>query len=417
MRGLTRRLLLILGFVAALVVVGAGIIVALVRARGDRLERALAPFYVPPDPLPAGRPGDLIRWETLDAPAGVRAWRVLYHSTTFEGAPAAVSGLIAVPDRPPPPGGFPVVGVAHGTVGTARICAPSLEPFRSRSALPDFLTAREIREQTDFNLFVKPFTDAGFAVTMTDYRGLGTPGPSPYLVGEDEARNVLDSIRAIRRFPEATTSDQTLVWGQSQGGHSAAFTGQLAERYAPELRILGIVLGAPAAELGLLSDEIARVTTRSPLAGLFATIVRAWSATYPGLSPEDVLTPRGLRQLDTVDEKCIVGVLLAYNARPAPEYIKADGIRSAPWQEQLARNTPGQTRTPAPILLFQGGADQIISPASTEAFLKRLCAAGNTVDYRVYPELGHIDSILPTMPDSIAWMADRLAGRPAPQSC
>ena len=50
------------------------------------------PFYVAPDPLPDGKPGDVLRSQPLDgAPAGSQAWKVLYLSTGFDGRPTAVS--------------------------------------------------------------------------------------------------------------------------------------------------------------------------------------------------------------------------------------------------------------------------------------------------------------------------------------
>jgi len=44
-------------------------------------------------------------------------------------------------------------------------------------------------------------------VVFTDYPGLGTPGPHPYLVGESEGRAVLDSIRATRQLLGGAVSD------------------------------------------------------------------------------------------------------------------------------------------------------------------------------------------------------------------
>lgn len=404
------------GVLLGVLVLGVGTFIALARARTDRLENALEPFYTDPVPLPTGQPGDILRQEALDAPAGVRMWRVLYRSTRITGEAVPISGLIAVPDVAPPAGGFPVVVLAHGTVGTARICATSLEPFRPSQVLPTFLTPQK-KADTYFNYHIKPFTDAGWAVTSTDYRGLGTVGPSPFLVGADEAASVLDSARAIRRFPGLTLSDQNVIWGQSQGGHAAAFAAQQAGRYAPEVNVIGVVLGAPAAELTVIADEIAATTGKSPITGIFITIARAWAATYPELRVETVLTTRAIKQMGVVDRACIADVLLTYAFRPVPEYVKTDDIRSGAWGARLRENTAAAARLAAPFHVFQGGADIVITPAATEAYVRRLCASGNTVDMKTYPGLGHIDAILPSMPDTVAWMADRLTGKPAPQGC
>lgn len=416
MHGCLVRLTVLAG--AGLLLLAAVILglVAIVRWQRHERAAALVPFYVPPEPLPAGRPGDLIRREPIDAPSGVRAWRVLYHSTDSQGSDIAVSGLIAAPETPPPTGGFPVIAVAHGTVGMARTCAPSLDPFAGRGPLPSFLTPPKDRTSF-FEQMVEPFTSAGYAVAATDYRGLGTPGINPYLVGEDAGRNVLDAARLIRRFPEVQVTDQTLIWGHSQGGQASAFAGQIAPRYAPELRVLGVVAGSPAAMLGMLADEVASIEDRSPLTGLIVMIARAWSSAYPDLDAATVLTRRGVGRMDVVERDCIDGVLLAFASRPAPDYVEDAGIKTPAWQERIAQNTPGAIRTAPPILVFQGGADKLILPQFTRAFVQRLCAAGDTVIFNQYPGDGHLSVITPSMPATLTWIEQRLAGQPAPTTC
>ncbi|MFN8459847.1 MAG: hypothetical protein U0401_35235 [Anaerolineae bacterium] len=61
-------------------------------------------FYTPPDPLPAGPPGTIIRREPLTdgLPEGAVAWRILYLSTGLNGEPIAVSGVVVALGRPAP---------------------------------------------------------------------------------------------------------------------------------------------------------------------------------------------------------------------------------------------------------------------------------------------------------------------------
>lgn len=51
-------------------------------------------FYTPPQPLPGGAPGTIIRSEeiTRGAPTGAKAWRILYTSADVNDQPIAVSG-------------------------------------------------------------------------------------------------------------------------------------------------------------------------------------------------------------------------------------------------------------------------------------------------------------------------------------
>lgn len=97
---------------------------------------------------------------------------MLYKSTGYDGRPAAVSGLVIVPRGDAPLGGREVLAYAQGTVGVAARCAPSRQPGSFLSLLLPDLDA---------------YLQAGYVIAATDYQGLGTPGPSPYLVGAPEA--------------------------------------------------------------------------------------------------------------------------------------------------------------------------------------------------------------------------------------
>ncbi|GAB1716845.1 MAG: hypothetical protein NTAFB05_18870 [Nitrobacter sp.] len=178
----------------------------------------------------AGPPGSLIRSEPMMvAPAGAQAYRVLYRSAGMHGEPIAVSGIIVVPPGPAPAGGRPIVAWAHPTTGVVPHCAPSLAIF----AFQQMAGLRRLIEQ-------------GAVVAATDYPGLGTVGPHPYLVGDSEARAVIDSVRAARNLPGVGEGNRFAVWGHSQGGQASLYTGLIAKTYAPELRLVGVAAAAPA---------------------------------------------------------------------------------------------------------------------------------------------------------------------------
>src|SRR6266498_3548739 len=91
----------------------------------------------------------------------------------------------------PFPGTRPLVAYAPGTQGWGDQCAPSKS---IAGGVFDELFAVD-------NLLAK-----GWAVVVTDYPGLGTPGPHLYNVGIAEGYAVLDSLRAAARLPEAGLS-------------------------------------------------------------------------------------------------------------------------------------------------------------------------------------------------------------------
>ena len=200
---------------------------------------AFAGFYdVDPGEL-AGPPGSIIRAEVMDiGTPGASTFRILYRSVAPDGRPIAVSGVVIRPAGRNPPEGRPVVAWAHPTTGVARKCAPSLIP----NVLTDIPGLLDILHR-------------GWVIAATDYPGLGTAGIHPYLVGVSEAHAVLDSVRAARAIAEVGAGDRFVVWGHSQGGHAALWTGELARDYAPELKLLGVAAAAPATELGALFED------------------------------------------------------------------------------------------------------------------------------------------------------------------
>jgi Secretory lipase len=196
-------------------------------------------FYTLPDPVPPGAPGSIVRTEPLPSTMeGSVAWRVLHHTTDQNGADRVVSAVVVAPAGPAPSGGRPVVAWGHPTTGAVARCAPSngLDPFDLIEGLGRLL-------------------HAGYVVAAADYPGLGVEGQSSYLIGAAEAHSVIDAVRAARQLPEAGAGTDVLLWGHSQGGHAALFAGQAIGRYAPELRLRGVAVAAPATELATLLDD------------------------------------------------------------------------------------------------------------------------------------------------------------------
>jgi pimeloyl-ACP methyl ester carboxylesterase len=366
------------------------------------------PFYLAPVPLPAGAPGTLIRSASAIAPTGIRAWRILYHSTVLDGGDVAVSGVVFAPDQPAPAGGFPLLAMGHNSTGIARVCAPSLDPFQP---LPGATEA--FYEQQ-----VAGFIDGGFAVVATDYQGLGVAdGIHPFLVGEIAAYNILDAARAARALPGLYLASETIIWGHSQGGHAAAWAGELAPSYAPDLRITGVILGAPAAEPGLVLAAASGQPEPTPLTGYIVALVYAWSQIYPEAAAAPALTPAALANIDLVTHECIPAIAAAYGDRPLAHYADTAVLMAPPWADLLEQNAAGRLPISAPVLVVQGGADPLVPAATTEAFVQRLCLLGSAVQLTRYPEVGHGAVIAEAMPDMLAWAIDRMAEKPTASTC
>jgi pimeloyl-ACP methyl ester carboxylesterase len=382
-------------------------------------------FYAPPEPLPAGKHGDVI-WarEIKKAPKGADAWRILYRSEDGTGKPAVSSGFLVAPEGPAPKGGRPVLAWAHGTEGAADNCAPSKVPNPARG-LVDFFTYESPFQQDTGVPALKQFLAKGYAVVATDYTGLGTPGTQQYTVAEPELRNVLDSVVATQRFAPAAGGKRAVILGWSQGGGAAIWADQRAA-YAPSVKVLGAAALAPAADNG---PEFANQTPAGPVtpsspfhaAAIRLNVYVGNAAAYPELEPSDVLTPAGLEAYQGALTQCINH--LAYvieNNFATPDDLGALFVAAptpADWQKRFNENTAGNQATVAPLLVMQGLQDTVINPNGTTQYVARACAFDQPVQYTQYPTATHQTVPLQAKPEYIPWIADRFAGRPAPSNC
>src|ERR1700739_2347412 len=218
--------------VAVIVIValtGAGI------AHADGDEGQYAEFYTPPDPLPPGQPGDLIRTEPSrlvlepSGPLGAimpTRTRMMNRSPDARGNPIAVTGPYFEPDTPwPGAGPRPLISYAPGTQGQGNQCAPS----RMFNQGIHFSAGWDLMFNYE-ELFVATMVARGFAIVMTDYEGLGTPPMHTYVNRLAEGQALLDAARAAMRLPGTSLDPQgpAAFWGYSQGGGAGGEAGDCA---------------------------------------------------------------------------------------------------------------------------------------------------------------------------------------------
>jgi acetyl esterase/lipase len=346
--------------------------------------------------------GTLLKSEpfTKAIPTGSKGWRILY-ITTRGGMRALASAVVVVPEG----SGIarPVIAWAHGTTGIVDGCAPSLleKPFDN---VPDI------------NAIVRE----GWAYVGTDYPGLGTGGGHAYLVGADAARAVLDSVRAARQLKGTNLGDRIVVWGHSQGGNSALWTGMRAIEFAPELQVIGVAALAPASDLkGLMQ------ASKSSMFGKIVSsyVITAYAQAYQDVKVDDYvgLGPRVIA--GDISKRCVAGYQTLF---PVLEtyLLPADGIfrrdpTLGPLGTRLGENTPANI-VPSPLLIAQGEIDDLVLPEVQKRYANARCSAGQRIDFRTYPGRDHVSVVAPDSPlapELIQWTRDRFEGKPAKNTC
>ena len=64
-----------------------------------------------------------------------------------------------------------------------------------------------------------------------------------------------------------------------------------------------------------------------------------------------------------------------------------------------------------------GAGDGVMITGDVRTLARSYCAKGTTVHYKQYNALSHVWSLVPWLPNSIAWIKQRFADLPAPQNC
>jgi pimeloyl-ACP methyl ester carboxylesterase len=361
-------------------------------------------FYRWEAALPA-KPGVMLRTEAAPAevslPGAGRAQRILYSFT--------VSGIVFFPKGTPPTGGWPLIAWAHGTTGIADVCAPS---FMARSS----------RDRQ----YLGAWLADGYAIVATDYQGLGTPGPHPYLQTRSEAYSVLDSARAaLQRYPREL-SNRVLAMGHSQGSGAALAAARVAPVYAPELNLRGTVATGIVAHTRALNGA-----RQEPVPSLYASADDPANAAYEilyflgtvrsmdpqGIAPEDYVSDAAWPILQKAQTACM-GELRTFSAQlrlPVAQLYKQP-INTLEARADALADFP-DVRIATPVFTATGLADADSQPVNQYNFISAMCAARDRVEWRYYPHTNHGGSVMRSRENSVSFVRDALAGRPTPNLC
>ncbi|WP_114228450.1 MULTISPECIES: alpha/beta fold hydrolase [Sphingomonas] len=367
---------------------------------GNRFRVAVALATIAAASPALAQAGKLIAAEPMaETPAGVQAWKIRYLTTDTRGRPREATGIVMAPREAVPAAKRNVIAWTHGAWGSAEKCAPSLSP--------NFFNA------TAATVAVRQ----GYVVVAPDYIGLGSPGPHPFLVGPATARAVLDSVRAAGGIPGAAAGKRFAVWGESQGGHAALWTGQLASSAGAGLELVGVAAAAPPTDLGANLRQASDANART---FLMALALDSWSKVYGiplqvGARRTPGIIQRFAGNCVVIGSKPKLGAILGMLAM-RQDLKRTDLATLSPWSNYIRSNSPTPSSR-VPVMFAQTATDPIVSSAVTRAFAQKMCASRVRVSYLGLPGGDHASSAKQSATQTIAWIRDRFAGRPAPNQC
>lgn len=406
-------------------------------------EVALAPFYTNLQAMSAEQPlGTVVAKEAVATEIpGADAWRIAYVTSDLRDRKSLSTGLVIVPKGEAPPDGRPIVAWAHGTTGTAQNCGPSQVPDPVQELNQYFLIGGT--SWTDFGIpAITHFIEKGYAVVATDYQGLGGGGKHQYAIGNSNARDAINAVRAVGSMGLAGGGRKALIYGWSQGG-GATLAAASQEDYISRtgsaydgVSFVGFVSLAPDV-ISVLIPAGSDSETSAPMLlqklvtqfsdnvfnfAHFSMSMWAMAETFPALRMTDIFTDEGAVALDSIfGNKCMhpgadtisfnYGTTYGSLVRPHPDNAVA-------WVKALIEGSVKPEPPVAPVIIYFGTKDTVMSPVMGALYQKQMCGMGANISRVQLPgEQSHFTTPPVAQPLYTQWVDDRFAGKSLENGC
>ncbi|MEU6826229.1 lipase family protein [Streptomyces atriruber] len=353
----------------------------------------------------ADSPGDIVTSEPSSfhplpgQPTNTKAWKIHYRSTTAKGEPNTVSGTVIVP-QDGRKGPRPLITYAVGTVGVGDHCAPS-------AGFPKGTTV-------EANL-IQQLTLRGWAVAVTDYEGLGTPGDHTYTVGRAEGQAVLDAARAAIRLPGAGLGKDTPVgiMGYSQGGQASSWAAELHGSYAPDLDVKGTATGGIPGDL----LKVAKFNDGLYGSGLIFMAAIGQNAAFPELKLDSYLNPEGRKLIGALRNSCVADGSVLGSFKTIASMTTKNPLEQPDWKQRLNESRVGTVKPDAPVYQYHALGDELIPYSVGKQVREDWCARGANVEWHTVPVGEHVSGVITQSPFAAQWLAERFAGKGARGNC
>jgi acetyl esterase/lipase len=367
------------------------------------------PFYQPPPGFQHAEPGTVLRSRHIELaflgliPQPVTATQLLYRTMDMNGEPEASATTVIVPAELAPGQTCPLLSYQCAIDAMTSRCFPSYALRRRAKALGSV-------SQLEFLLITAAVAE-GWAVSVPDHEGLQGLWGTPYEPGY----RVLDGIRATLSSEVIGMSASAPIglWGYSGGGLASAWAAEMCGEYAPELDIVGAVLGSPVGDLG----NTFRRLNGSLLAGLPALVVAALAHTYPGLDRviKEHTNDEGRELLERLKKMTTVGAVLRMAGKDMGDFLQKplEHILSMPEVEYVFDHIKLGTAVPTPpVLIVQAVHDYLIDVNDIDALADTYSAGGARVTYHRDAFNEHMLLHPLSAPMTLRWLTDRFARRP-----
>lgn len=367
------------------------------------------PFYDPPAGYQHAVPGTVLRSRDVELafmgliPQRVKATQLLYRTSDMHGNPDATVTTVIAPAERAPGKVIPLVSYQCAIDAVSSRCFPSY-------ALRRHAHATGAVAQFEFLLVAAALAE-GWAVSVPDHEGrLGMWGAP-----KEPGYHVLDGVRAAlssERFGLSLDAPVGL-WGYSGGGLASAWAAEMASGYAPELNIVGAVLGSPVGDLG----HTFRRLNGTFMSGLPALVVAALAHMYPDLDRiiQEHATEEGKVLLERLHRMTTAEAVIRMAKKDMGDMVDVplDEILDTPEVQHVFAEIKLGVAAPAPpVLIVQAVHDQLISVESIDELADAYQTGGASVTYHRDLFSEHLLLHPLSAPMTLRWLTDRFNGKP-----
>ncbi|KRD20466.1 lipase [Mycobacterium sp. Root265] len=367
------------------------------------------PFYLAPAGFQHATPGTVLRSRDVELaflgliPQQVRAVQLLYRTTDMNGNPEAAATTVVMPAERGPERICPLVSYQCAIDAISSRCFPSYA-LRRHAVAPGAVPQFEM-------LLVAAAVAEGWAVSVPDHEGVNGNWGTPYEPGY----RVLDGVRAALGSEQLTLSDKAPIglWGYSGGGLASAWAAEMSGTYAPELNIVGAVLGSPVGDLG----RTFRKLNGTFASALPALVVATLADVYPGLQRiiAEHASENGRALLDRLHHMTTVEAIVRLWRTDMGDMLDQplEQILSTPEVQHVFADIKLGVAVPTPpVLIIQAVHDEIISVDGIDELAETYASGGAHVTYHRDAFSEHLLLHPMSAPMALRWLSDRFAGRP-----
>jgi triacylglycerol lipase len=367
------------------------------------------PFYDPPAGFQHSRPGTVLRSRDVELaflgliPQRITATQLLYRTTDMRGNPEAAATTVIVPAERAPKAVTPVVSYQCAIDAVTSRCFPSYA-LRRRAVAPGAVAQFEF-------LLIAAAVAEGWAVSVPDHEGRHGMWGAPYEPGY----HVLDGLRGALNTErlELSPSAPIGLWGYSGGGLASAWAAEMSGAYAPDLNVVGAVLGSPVGDLG----HTFRRLNGTYMSGLPALVVAALADIYPELNKiiQEHATEEGKKLLQRLHHMTTAEAVIRMVKKDMDDMVDVplEQILDTPELKHVFDDIKLGAAVPTPpVLIVQAVHDQLISVGDIDELAEVYSAGGASVTYHRDMFSEHLLLHPMSAPMTLRWLTDRFNGKP-----